>query len=74
MRNLALHTTKSASVPNAHLCATALDLDNNVLYAASARLNADADAEVEIWKLDADEVRRHVPSSLPKPRADLAHM
>lgn len=53
MRNLSLVATEhdSLSYANAHLTATAFDLDENVLYAASERKNLDGEVEVELWKV-----------------------
>lgn len=53
MRNLSLIATEhdSFSYANAHLTATAFDLDENVLYAASERKNQDGEVEVELWKV-----------------------
>jgi elongator complex protein 1 len=51
MRNLSLYSCQIASFYGANICATAIDLDQNVLYAASERQNHDADVEIEIWKV-----------------------
>lgn len=53
MRNLSLIATEyeSLSHANANLTATAFDLDENVLYAASERKNLDGEVEVELWKV-----------------------
>lgn len=52
MRNLSLASTSTSSLPDvkANVTATAIDLDENTLYIASERQNADADVVVEIWK------------------------
>ncbi|KAF7980125.1 hypothetical protein HWV62_39551 [Athelia sp. TMB] len=52
MRNISLLSSQSVLVPGAHITATALDLDRNVLYAASERQNLDADVDIEIWKVE----------------------
>jgi elongator complex protein 1 len=53
MRNLSLIATEydSFDYANAHLTATAFDLDENVLYATSERKNLDGEVEVELWKV-----------------------
>ncbi|KAJ2918056.1 hypothetical protein MD484_g2395, partial [Candolleomyces efflorescens] len=53
MRNLSLIATEyeSLSHANTNLTATAFDLDENVLYAASERKNLDGEVEVELWKV-----------------------
>ncbi|KAJ2931513.1 hypothetical protein H1R20_g5611, partial [Candolleomyces eurysporus] len=53
MRNLSLIATEYESLghENANLTATAFDLDENVLYAASERKNLDGEVEVELWKV-----------------------
>lgn len=51
MRNLLLAASQLASIPNANLTGTAIDLDQNVLYTASERANADGEVEIEIWQV-----------------------
>ena len=53
MRNLSLIATEydSLSYANAHLTATAFDLDDNVVYATSERKNLDGEVELELWKV-----------------------
>jgi elongator complex protein 1 len=51
MRNLSLSSCQISSFRGANICATAIDLDQNALYAASERQNDDADVEIEIWKV-----------------------
>ena len=55
MRNLSLSSSRIKPVHGANICATAIDLDQNVLFAASVNQNVDADLEVEIWKVKLDE-------------------
>ena len=55
MRNLGLQTVKNVAFPNANLSAVAIDLEEDVIYATSERRNADADIEVEIFKLQSQE-------------------
>lgn len=53
MRNLSLLASETASLgADVEISATTLDLDHNVLYVASESQNADADVEVEIWKIE----------------------
>jgi elongator complex protein 1 len=52
MRNLSLSSSQIASFDGANICATSIDIDQNVLYAASERQNHDADVEIEIWKVE----------------------
>ncbi|KAG2015494.1 pol II transcription elongation factor [Coprinopsis cinerea AmutBmut pab1-1] len=53
MRNLSLIASDftSFNYANANWTATALDLDENVLYAASERKNLDGEVEVELWRV-----------------------
>jgi len=53
MRNLSLIATEynSFGYANATVTATAFDIDENVLYAASERKNGDGEVEVELWKV-----------------------
>lgn len=55
MRNLSLSSSRIKPVHRANICATAVDLDQNALFAASVNQNVDADLEVEIWKVRLDE-------------------
>ncbi|KAF5365923.1 hypothetical protein D9758_006686 [Tetrapyrgos nigripes] len=56
MRNLSLASIKTLSVgPNVNICCTTIDLDQNVLYAASERVTPDGvEVEIEVWKIDGD--------------------
>jgi hypothetical protein len=54
MRNLGLRYVSSVQITGASISAVALDLEEKVIYAASDRHNADADAEIEIWKVPSD--------------------
>jgi len=49
MRNLTLIATESSSFANLNLTSTAIDLDENVIYAASEQLTLDGEVAVEIW-------------------------
>ena len=57
MRNLALLNTNQISLPESvapgsTLSGIALDLDEDVLYAATERQTEDADVVVEVWKFE----------------------
>lgn len=54
MRNLSLYSSERKLLPGAHITATTIDLNRNVLYVASERQNLDADVEIEIWKVDSE--------------------
>ncbi|KAK7052844.1 putative elongator complex protein 1 [Paramarasmius palmivorus] len=55
MRNLVLTSIETVSLPNvSNITSTALDLDENATYAASERVSADGEVEVEIWKISRD--------------------
>lgn len=56
MRNLTLAASTLTVLQNANVSATTIDLDENVIYATSERQNLDGEVEVEIWKVDNDEV------------------
>ncbi|KAJ7188994.1 pol II transcription elongation factor [Mycena filopes] len=57
MRNLALATEVVTDIPDLSLSRTAIDLDDNVLYAVSENQNINGEVEVKIWKISqADDV------------------
>ncbi|KAJ7496599.1 pol II transcription elongation factor [Mycena latifolia] len=57
MRNLSLAGELITVLPDLLVSRTAIDLDENVLYAASESQNRDGEVEVKIWKiLPTDEV------------------
>ena len=51
MRNLGLRDVQNIALPNANVSALAIDLEEEAIYVTSERQNADADIEVEIFKL-----------------------
>ncbi|KAJ6534029.1 pol II transcription elongation factor [Mycena vulgaris] len=51
MRNLSLAAELITALPDFSVSRTAIDLDENVLYAASESLNRDGDVEVKIWRI-----------------------
>ena len=51
MRNLGLRDAQNIALPNANISALAIDLEDDAIYVTSERQNADADIEVEIFKL-----------------------
>lgn len=52
MRNLSLAASTCINIPeSSRITCWATDLDQNVDYAASERCNADADVEVEVYKI-----------------------
>ena len=51
MRNLGLRDVQNIALPNANISALAIDLEEDAIYVTSERQNADADIEVEIFKL-----------------------
>ena len=51
MRNLGLRDAQNIALPNANISALAIDLEEDAIYVTSERQNADADIEVEIFKL-----------------------
>ena len=60
MRNLSLCALSVTRLENAKLSATAVDIDENILYAASESKNPDGDVDIEIWRFpllqtDTDE-------------------
>lgn len=57
MRNLSLSATTFTTFPDVNISATAIDLDQNVIYVTSERQNPDGNVEVEIWSVDGGEVR-----------------
>jgi elongator complex protein 1 len=62
MRNISLCSAEIISFSGVNICATTIDLDQNVLYAASERQNFDNDVEIDIWKVGLD--RNNAVSSL----------
>jgi elongator complex protein 1 len=51
MRNLTLIATESSSFANLNLTSTAIDLDENVIYAASEQQTLDGEVAVELWRV-----------------------
>ena len=51
MRNLTLIATESSSLSNLNLTSTAIDLDENVVYAASEQQTLDGEVAVELWRV-----------------------
>ena len=51
MRNLGLRDAQNIALPNANISALAIDLEEDAVYVTSERQDADADIEVEIFKL-----------------------
>ncbi|KAJ7072902.1 pol II transcription elongation factor [Mycena amicta] len=51
MRNLSLASELISTLPDSTLARTALDLDENVLYAVSESRTSDAQVEIKIWKI-----------------------
>ena len=56
MRNLTLSSTTLMSFQNVDITAAAIDLDESVIYATSEKFHLAGDVDVEIWKVEADEV------------------
>ncbi|KAJ7744686.1 pol II transcription elongation factor [Mycena metata] len=57
MRNLSLAAELITDIPDLSVSRTAIDLDENVLYAASENQNTDGEVEVKIWRImQADNV------------------
>ncbi|KAJ6593195.1 Elongator complex protein 1 [Mycena capillaripes] len=57
MRNLSLAAEFITDIPDSTVSRTAIDLDENVLYAASESQNIDGEVEVKIWRImQANEV------------------
>ena len=55
MRNLGLRTVHNIALPNANVSAVAIDVEGDANYVTSERQNADADIEVEIYRLESQE-------------------
>ena len=55
MRNLGLQAIQGITLPNANLSSVAIDLEEDAIYVTSERQNADADIEVEIFKLESQQ-------------------
>lgn len=51
MWNLSLATELITGIPDLSVSRTAIDLDENVLYAASESQNSDGEVEVKIWSI-----------------------
>jgi elongator complex protein 1 len=51
MWNLSLATELITGIPDLSVSGTAIDLDENVLYAASESQNSDGEVEVKIWSI-----------------------
>lgn len=61
MRNLSLFATTTTELPGAKVSATAVDLDEHYIYAASEHQSPDGEVKVELWKTLQD-----TESPLPK--------
>jgi elongator complex protein 1 len=55
MRNLGLRAVHDIALPDANVSAVAIDLEQDAIYVTSERQNADADIEVEVYKLESQE-------------------
>lgn len=55
MRNLGLRAVHNVALPNTDISAVAIDLEQDAIYVTSERQNADADIEVEVFKLESQE-------------------
>ena len=55
MRNLGLRAVHNVALPKANLSAVAIDLEEDAIYVTSERQDADADIEVEVFKLESQE-------------------
>ncbi|KIL68708.1 hypothetical protein M378DRAFT_8174 [Amanita muscaria Koide BX008] len=55
MRNLTLCAVSAVQFENASISATAIDVDENVLYAASESKNPDGDVDIELWKVSIEQ-------------------
>ncbi|KAG5640485.1 hypothetical protein DXG03_008338, partial [Asterophora parasitica] len=55
MRNLSLYATSSTDLQNANVTATAIDVDENVIYTTSERQDPDGNVDVEVWKVEDNE-------------------
>ncbi|KAJ7935380.1 pol II transcription elongation factor [Mycena leptocephala] len=65
MRNLSLATELITDIPDPIVSRTAIDLDENVLYATSESQNIDGEVEVKIWRImQANEVGTSTVNSL----------
>jgi elongator complex protein 1 len=51
MRNLALVAITTVTLENLNLSTTALDLDDNLIYATSERQNLDGEVDIELWNI-----------------------
>ena len=65
MRNLTLSAVSLSEFQHANISATAIDVDENAIYATSEKVSPDGELEVEIWRIDKDAVsmfcaREHV--------------
>ncbi|KAJ7252431.1 hypothetical protein B0H12DRAFT_1018110 [Mycena haematopus] len=57
MWNLSLAAELTTGIPDPTVSRTAIDLDENVLYAVSESQNPDGEVEVKIWRISqANEV------------------
>ncbi|KNZ72380.1 Elongator complex protein 1 [Termitomyces sp. J132] len=54
MRNLTLYAASATDLQNANVTATAIDLDENAIYAASERQDLDGNVSVEVWNVGND--------------------
>lgn len=55
MRNLGLRAVQNIALPNVNTSAVAIDPEEDAIYVASERQNADDDIEVEIFKIELQQ-------------------
>ncbi|KAG6814838.1 hypothetical protein H0H93_012058, partial [Arthromyces matolae] len=55
MRSLTLSSTSATDLKNSNVTATAIDLDENVIYVASERTDPDGNVEVEVWNVGNED-------------------
>lgn len=65
MRNLSLYALSVTKLTNGKLSATAVDIDENVLYAATESKNPGGDVDVELWKLPLSQKDEPDVSRIP---------
>ncbi|EIN06431.1 IkappaB kinase complex IKAP component [Punctularia strigosozonata HHB-11173 SS5] len=54
MRNLTLERISESRIRDTNITSLAFDVDNDTLYAASERVNADGDVELELYRIPGD--------------------
>ncbi|KAF8633329.1 hypothetical protein AX17_004501 [Amanita inopinata Kibby_2008] len=69
MRNLSLCAASVTRLESTKVSTAAVDVDENILYAASESQNQDGEIDIELWKIPPSQADHHYPASISSPFA-----